>query len=153
MDAGVNELEFSTLRSMRSGVNGDLSNIDQQQDTLATAAAATQQPHSRQVSSQGTRHTASETVAADGLPREVLVAPPQPLSNLELDNASLAHLQKLIKQSVENVGLQERTWEVSLLPSRHLTVSSRWLWLTSLHVAVPCSRSCRTYSRPCQLKY
>lgn len=104
MDAGVSELEFSTIRNLRT--TPDVS-INANDDDIAHLS------RSRQVSAQEKAVASSQTVAGpDGIPREVLVAPPKPASDLILDPASEVHLQTLIKQSVENVGLQGRSWEV-----------------------------------------
>lgn len=105
----MNELEFSTLRSMRA--LPVLPNEDMNDNQTFN------QIHSRQASTQDKGDKSSDhaeiVVDQDGIPREVLIAPPKPASDLELDAASQKHLQTLIRQSVENVGLQDRAWEVS----------------------------------------
>lgn len=104
MDAGVSELEFSTIRNLRT--TPDLS-INANDDDIAHLS------RSRQVNAQEKAAAPSQTITGpDGIPREVLVAPPKPASDLDLDPASEVHLQTLVKQSVENVGLQGRSWEV-----------------------------------------
>lgn len=110
MDSGVNELEFSTLRSLRT--HPALPDQD------VNGISAVEQPRSRQVSTYDKGAKSSDknqdiVVDQDGVPREVLIAPPKPPSDLELDAVSQKHLQTLIRQSVENVGLQDRSWEVS----------------------------------------
>lgn len=115
----MNELEFSTLRSMRSH------QVLEDEGTNETANDLIQQSRSRQVSAQEaaakSSSKADNVIHQDGIPREVLIAPPKPASDLELDTASTTHLQTLIKQSVENVGLQDRSWEVSHI-ALHCTV-------------------------------
>jgi hypothetical protein len=114
----VNELEFSSLRSMRSH------QVLPDEGTNETANDVMQQSRSRQVSAQEAAAKSAgkvdNIVHQDGVPREVLVAPPKPASDLELDTASTTHLHTLIKQSVENVGLQDRSWEVSYRHALHV---------------------------------
>ena len=111
MDAGVSELEFSTLRSMRS-----LPVIpDDRTEEITADQARSRQVSAQQAANKSTGSVNSTSTSGSALPLEVLIAPPKPKSDLELDSACHVHLQTLIQQSVENVGLQDRSWEVSLL--------------------------------------
>jgi hypothetical protein len=114
MDSSVSELEFSTLRSLQAPPDFRGLEDDQpaRQGTIATVAAAAA-ARSRQASIiDGKEETDVQDTISAPSPREVLVAPPQPPSDLELDATSIAHILGLIHQSVENVGLQDRNWEV-----------------------------------------
>lgn len=44
--------------------------------------------------------------------REIIQAPPPFPADLDLDGASRRHVQALIHQNIENVGLKDRGWEV-----------------------------------------
>lgn len=107
MDAGINELEFATLRSLRTASASGSALAD---DNGVTAAPPLRMQHSNL--QDPAPHSAHVETGQDGIPREVLVAPAKSASDLPLDTASHNHLQNLIKQSVENVGLKDRAWEV-----------------------------------------
>ena len=87
-------------------------------DHLAAAEHESNDSSPASASRPPSRHSRSNSKAVEGssvsAPEVLDVSPPGP-SDVELDQACLDHIQAIIEQSITNVGLNDREYEVRLV--------------------------------------
>lgn len=115
MDGGVSELEFASLRSI-SGASSPAVVVLGDDDEPGGHTKIVSRPASRQAFQLADEAVADKSLSHSeiGITKEVVAVPVVAPSDLDLDYACQNHIQGLIKQNVENVGLQDRDWEVCL---------------------------------------